>query len=54
MGSREGVGVMRKLKCHMGWVFGGILEMDGGVSRTWSPTMSPLFLAGCLEWRSYS
>jgi hypothetical protein len=22
---------------HMGWVFGGILEMVGGVSRTWSP-----------------
>jgi hypothetical protein len=26
---------MRKLECHMGWVFGGILEMARGVSRTW-------------------
>jgi hypothetical protein len=37
MRSKEGAGVMRKLECHMGWVFGGLLEMAEGVSRTWSP-----------------
>jgi hypothetical protein len=38
MGSRKGVGALRKLERHMGWVFEGILEMVGGVFQTWSPT----------------
>jgi hypothetical protein len=32
MGYKEEAGVLRKLECHMGWVFGGISKMVGGVS----------------------
>jgi len=38
MGSREEVGVQRKLEGLMGWVFGGIFETIGSFSPIFSPS----------------
>lgn len=45
MGSKEGIGVQRKLKSHIGWAFGRILGMAGRIYPAWSLTKLGMGLA---------